>query len=88
MQGEAKSKDLIAGVSKSLVVKWRQQLIFVAAVVFVAMTLVGIFMLATWAEVSAWHHAVQHVVIFVSGAGFGGSLLAGYSDRKVKSDES
>ena len=30
----------------------------------------GIFALDSWAESATWHHAVQHVAIFLSGFGF------------------
>jgi len=48
------------------------------AVLAVSATLVGIFTLSNWAEASAAHHAIQHVVIFLSGVGFGGSIVTGY----------
>ena len=46
------------------------------AISAVAVALVAIFPLATWAEVAAWHHAAQHVLIFAGGLGFGASFLA------------
>ncbi len=45
-------------------------------------TLIGIFPLSAWAEASTFHHAIQHVIIFVSGTGFGGALIAGYTNTR------
>jgi hypothetical protein len=52
----------------------------------IGLALVGIFVLAEWAEVSPVHHAVQHVLIFLAGTGFGGSSL--YLSRKGTNHES
>jgi len=46
------------------------------AISAVAVALVAIFPLAEWAEVAAWHHAAQHVLIFTGGLGFGASFMA------------
>lgn len=48
------------------------------AVLAAGTTLIGIFALSSWAEASVMHHAIQHLVIFVSGVGFGGSVVTGY----------
>jgi hypothetical protein len=37
----------------------------------VLITLFAIFVLSGWAEAMAWHHAAQHVTIFVSGVSSG-----------------
>lgn len=54
----------------------------------VAVTLIGIFGLSGWAEANPLHHGIQHVIIFLSGAGFGGSFVSGYLRRRAKPDES
>ncbi|HSX53602.1 MAG TPA: hypothetical protein VLF90_04565 [Patescibacteria group bacterium] len=81
----AKNKEL---AGKPLAVKRGLHLKALVLAFSVVLTLIGIFAISGWAEASAFNHGVQHVIIFVSGAGFGGSLLAGYFDRKVSSDES
>lgn len=44
-------------------------------VVSLLVTFIGIFVIAEWAETATWHHGLQHVLIFLGGAGFGGSLM-------------
>ena len=44
------------------------------ALLSVLTALFAIFGLASWAELSGAHHAVQHVVLFVGGVGVGSSL--------------
>ena len=41
----------------------------------ILVTLVAIFSLSEWVEVSGWHHACQHVMIFGSGLVAGSSLF-------------
>lgn len=58
---------------------------FMPGVILVAATLAtlfAIFGIPALAENVAWHHAAQHVIIFVSGAGAGASLLSIRNDRK------
>jgi len=52
------------------------------AILSVGVALLAIFLIAEWAEVSPLHHAVQHVLIFLSGLGFGTSLLNAHRTRK------
>lgn len=66
----------------------RNMFVNLVALVSVSMALIGIFVLATWAEASPLNHGIQHVIIFVSGAGFGSSLLTRYYGRRDKFDES
>jgi cytochrome c-type biogenesis protein CcmH/NrfG len=58
---------------------WLPYVVIAAAV---AITLISIFALGTWAEASAWHHAAQHTLIFTSGAAAGVSLLGKRKARK------
>jgi len=61
------------------------KLAWVPYVVFgfsVAVTLVAIFTLSAWAELSGWHHAAQHVMIFTSGFSAGGSILSMFKTKK------
>jgi hypothetical protein len=53
--------------------------VFAAAIVLM---LVAELPLATWAEASEVHHALQHVLIFVAGIAAGGSGLSLFRLRK------
>jgi hypothetical protein len=66
---------------KKVALSW---LPYVILAMSTALTLTAIFGISAWVEASAWHHAVQHVVIFVSGAAAGGSALL---LRKAKKDQ-
>lgn len=52
---------------------WLPYVLFSASIL---VTLVAIFSLSEWVEVSGWHHACQHVMIFSSGLVAGGSLFS------------
>jgi hypothetical protein len=54
----------------------------VLLLISVATTLVAIFAIEQWVEMSGWHHAAQHVMIFSSGAVAGGSLLSIFKTKK------
>lgn len=56
------------------------------ASILVALT--AIFGLSEWAEITPWHHAVQHVLLLTAGIGIGGSAIAGLRRTKGDSDES
>jgi len=42
----------------------------------ISIALVAIFAMNDWVELSEAHHAVQHVLIFMAGAGSSASLIA------------
>lgn len=44
-------------------------------IVSVGLTLFAIFIMSSWAEIAPWHHALQHVLIFLAGSSFGGSFI-------------
>jgi hypothetical protein len=45
--------------------------------------LVAMFTISSWAEAAPMHHAVQHVLLFVAGVGFGASLVSGIRKDRV-----
>lgn len=51
-------------------------------IIAVNATLFAIFGIPAIAENVAWHHAMQHVIIFVSGAGAGASIIFMRKERK------
>jgi hypothetical protein len=51
------------------------------AILSVGIALLAIFTLADWAEASVLNHAVQHVLIFLAGLGFGTSMLSIYAEK-------
>ncbi len=59
---------------RSKVCNWQNWFI-VPILAFVGLTLFAIFTLAAWAEASPLHHATQHVIIFIAGAGCGASFV-------------
>lgn len=54
----------------------------VGSLLSVIVALFGIFLLASWAEASTLTHGLQHVIIFLSGAGLGSSLIAGFLSKQ------
>ncbi|MDB5182779.1 MAG: hypothetical protein JWO47_563 [Candidatus Saccharibacteria bacterium] len=64
---------------------WKLKMSWLAPVlliVSVATTLVAILAITSWVELSGWHHALQHVMIFVSGTVAGGSLLSMHKKKE------
>ena len=57
-------------ISKSLIIRGG------LAIFSIGLALIGSFGLATWAEVSATHHAIQHIVLFLGGVGVGSSFIS------------
>ena len=45
------------------------------ATISIAMALIAMFLLSDWAETAPLHHAIQHLLLFLGGAGFGSSFL-------------
>ncbi len=70
---------------KSVPLKAMTVLIVVVPAMSIIATLLGIFTMSRWAETAAWHHATQHAIIFLSGVGFGGSLV--WYDRTQRSSK-
>ena len=63
----------------------RKQARIVPMVVFfgsLAVALLAVFALPSWAEASTLQHGVQHVLIFVAGAGAGSSLLTSLRNKR------
>ncbi len=58
----------------------------IIAVASVIMALLAIFTLSNWAEATPLHHSIQHVLLFIAGVGFGGSLVSGIRKEKVSND--
>ncbi len=56
------------------------------AALSVGIALLAIFALASWAEASVLNHGIQHVLIFLSGLGFGTSMLAVYVAKGDKNE--
>jgi uncharacterized oligopeptide transporter (OPT) family protein len=71
--------------SKRVMLRWLPYALFTTSIL---VTLIAIFALSEWVEVSGWHHASQHVMIFSSGLVAGGSLLSIYKTNKEKKNES
>ena len=67
--------------NKKLIFTWLPYVLFLASI---TTTLVAIFAMSEWVEVSGWHHAVQHVMIFGSGIVAGGSLLSINKTKRSK----
>lgn len=65
--------------NKLVTMRFVPYITFAAAV---AATLFAIFTLPAWAEAYAWHHAAQHVIIFVSGSVAGVSVFGTRKNRK------
>lgn len=55
---------------------------FSISILAAAMVLIGVFGLSSWAEASGLNHGLQHVLIFLGGVGFGGSLLTMYKAKR------
>ncbi len=58
------------------------------AALSVALALIAIFTLSGWAEASLLHHGIQHVLIFLSGLGVGGSAITAYQTKGDNQNES
>lgn len=54
----------------------------VMALSSVLIMLLAIFALADWAEASALHHGVQHILIFGSGIGVGSSFMHWFGSKR------
>jgi hypothetical protein len=70
-----------ATINKKLTLTWLPYVLFIASI---TATLIAIFAMSGWVEVSGIHHAIQHVVIFSSGLTAGGSLLGIHKTKKEK----
>lgn len=60
----------------------KKYLLLLMLVLFISVVLLGIFALANWAETATWHHAAQHIMIFIGGVGFGSFLAACLTNTK------
>jgi hypothetical protein len=54
------------------------------AVAAVMLALIAIFPLDVWAEAAEWHHALQHIIIFMAGTVLGSTFFSELFSKKER----